>query len=208
MKTLTCQDRKAFSISIEKILIIGIVLGVVGFLTAFGGDLIGTASVVETMDLSKQLLYADQEFVSVTIKNSGTTSISGIHAYVLIKDGKTSVPAPTTTGDYDCMIGGDKAVIATAVATTTNPTEGIFLSPGESVTISGDLYATAGPNTTPGTTNFGHITQSTNIDCSDIGVGANKSQSDITDRTEYILQVDGISEGGDIISATTTIRAR
>jgi ethanolamine utilization microcompartment shell protein EutS len=134
MKTLECKNRKAFSISIEKIMVIAIAIVAVGVLAAFGGDLIGTASVVETMDLSKQSLYAEQEFVTVTIKNSGTTAIKGIQAYVLIADATAAV----LTSNADCTIGGEKALISTDVNQL-----GILLNPGESVTISGDLY-TAG----------------------------------------------------------------
>ena len=194
MKTLECQNRKAFSISIEKILIIGIVLGVVGFLAAFGGDLIGTASVVETMDVSKQILYADQEFASVTIKNSGTTSITGIQAYLLIGDATN----PAGNLGADCGIGSEKALISTD---TTR--DGTRLDPGASVTISGNLYTTGSLS--------GNTITATDISCGNVAAASATlatSPTKIADRTEYILQVDGISEGTETISTTTTVRAR
>lgn len=168
MKTLECKNRKAFSISIEKIMVIAIAIVAVGVLAAFGGDLIGTASVVETMDLSKQSLYAEQEFITVTIKNSGTTALNVIKSYVLI-DSITN-----------CGIGNYKASIGDGNVS-------YDLAPGESVTISGDLKRT---------------NSNTDIVCGGTGV------VDITERTEYILQVDGESEGGEIISTTSTVRAR
>ena len=40
------------------------------------------------------------------MKNSGTTTIKGIQAYVLIDDA-------ISTGGYNCGIGSDKALIST-----------------------------------------------------------------------------------------------
>jgi hypothetical protein len=155
-------------------MVIAIAIVAVGVLAAFGGDLIGTASVVETMDLSKQSLYAEQEFVSVTVKNSGTTSLNSIQAYVLI--------AESDTAPYSCKKGGEKASIGNSGSLTN-----VELAPGESITISGDLKAENG---------------TTDIVC---GTGTSVA---IDDRTEYIIIVDAISEGLDIISTTTTVRSR
>ena len=202
MKIIECQNHKAFSISIEKILIIGIVLGVVGFLAAFGGDLIGTASVVETMDASKQIFYADQEFVSITIKNSGNTPIKGIQAYVLIEDS-----IGTGANDASCKTGSQKAVITTGVRGDNKP--GIVLNPSESVTISGDLHMIDRINTD------NSIKLGFDITCGINGPGSSTAittgtiaSNDIEDRKEYIIQVDGISEGGEILTLATTVRAR
>ena len=196
MKTLEYKNRKAFSVSIEKIMVIAIAIVAVGILAAFGGDLIGTASVVETLDLSKQSLYAEQEFVSVTVKNSGTTSITGIQAYVLIDDADGSV----NTNSVNCQTGSEKALIS--IDTSRDGTE---LAPGESVTINGNLY-------TAGTITDGDVINAIDIGCGVTAApgitGTGTNTNDISDRTEYIIQVDGISEGGETISTTTTVRAR
>ena len=165
-------------------MVIAIAIVAVGILAAFGGDLIGTASVVETMDLSKQNLYASQEFVSVTIKNSGTTAIGGIHAYLLIDDMS------------DCGVGSYKARISTVDLAGSATLVGIDLNPGDSATINGDLHTTGDYEIDSGTVEGPSI----DIACTNTNA--------IDDRQEYIIQVDGLSEGGDVISTTTTVRAR
>ena len=87
-------------------------------------DLIGTASIVDSVDLSKQTLYSAQEFVSITVKNSGTTPITDIKAYLLIANATSCL----NTGVHPASIG--------------DGTKDYDLDPGESVTISGDLKNT------------------------------------------------------------------
>ena len=151
------------------------------------------------MDVSKQLLYADQVFASVTIKNSGTTSITGIQAWLLIADADGNLGLGNDNGD--CTTGSSKALIS-----TTSARAGTLLSPGESVTINGSLYSARTINATTNDVTAVNITCGMRApDSTSLGTTANQ---DIQDRTEYIIQVDGFSEGGDIISTTSTVRAR
>ncbi len=170
------QRRRAVSGPIVAILIIVVAIAIVAILIGTTTDLIGTASIVDSVDLSKQTLYAKQEFASITVKNSGTTPIEDIQAYLLI------------TSDSDCGNEGTYRA-SIGVNTLTNGTKVVQeieeLNPGQSATISGDLYQT---DTTTG------------IDCT----GTNN----IDDRKEYIIQVDGTGEGTQETSFTTTVRSR
>lgn len=197
------QRRRAVSGPIVAILIIVVAIAMVGILIGTTTDLIGTASIVDSVDLSKQTLYSTQEFASITVKNSGTTPITEIQAYVLIADANSAAPTATiATGTAttwtDCGIGSEKALISTTAAKN-----GVTLNPGESVTISGNLW-------TQGTLTSGNVASAQDLDCSDTSTTPT-SNGDITDRTEYIIQVDAKGEGGtnaDTISFTTTVRSR
>ena len=76
---------------------------------------------VETIELSKQKLYAEQGFVNVDVKNNSDTPIEDIDGMLLISD--------ATVGSEDCVSGSDPIIFDTIP----------ILEPGEQTTISGYL---------------------------------------------------------------------
>ena len=100
-------------------------------------DVADTASVIDSLELTEPTLYANQEFVSVQIKNSGNTGLVGITATLLIEDatstGATGTPPNVIT---DCGIGTSPIGIGSSIAA---------LNPGSSVTLSGDFGEPCNP---------------------------------------------------------------
>ena len=193
------ERRAAIGGILAPLLILGIVVaGVVVIATTFF-DAADTASIIESIDVSNPALYSDQGFVTVQVKNNGNTAIEGVYAVLLVDDTGTNVATPV---GYDCEPGIEPALITTdstgraAGATVSSTT----LNPGESITISGGLYT------------IGTITIDTNNNAVTTATTptvfiCDGTTGDLEDRGEYILQINGNSDG-DVISKTVTIRAR
>ena len=193
------ERRAAIGGILAPLLILGIVVaGVVVIATTFF-DAADTASIIESIDISNPALYSDQGFVSVQIKNNGNTAISGVHAVLLVK---TAPPIATAAGTGATCTPGIAPLLVTSnlAAITANDavTPSTDLNPGESVTISGGLRS-VGPISATSIIPTAVVVH-TALACS-------TTAESIEDRGEYILQINGNSDG-DVISKTVTIRAR
>ena len=186
------KRRAAIGGILGPIMIVVIVIAGVGVLAAMFFDLADTASVVDSIEISSQAIYSDQGFVTVQVKNGGNTAINDVYAALLI----TTVGAPgaTTPTASVCTPGTNPLVVTSTSAIPVL----LNLDPGESVTISGALY---GPVTISAA---GAVSAGTDPGNTCTGTTATGT---LTDRGEYILQVSGLS-GTDIVSKTTTVRAR
>ena len=172
------RKRRAISGALVPILLIVIVIAAIGVVASQFFDLSDTASIVDAIELSSPAIYSDQGFVTIQIKNNGNTVIDDIYGTVLVS---------ATPAGANCPSGTIASTIGTAnieVETADLPD----LDPGESVTLSGSVIADT-DGLYDGTTMA--LAVCTGFD----------------DRSEYIIQVHGESDGDDI-SKTIPIRAR
>ena len=179
------QRRAAIGGILGPIMIVVIVIAGVGVLAAMFFDLADTTSIVESIDISSPAVYSEQGYVTVQVKNNGNTGIEDVHAVLL-------VDTPAT----DCSPGRTAMLIDTATRAAAYVID-LDLNPGESTTISGSLYDNAATGISAGVTTITAATTVATTAC----VGS------IEDRGEYILQINGHSDG-DVISKTVTVRAR
>lgn len=118
------------------LLAFSVVAGVV-VITQFT-DLADTASVVDAIEITEPVIYAEQGYVSVKVKNSGNTALEITDAEVLVENAAVIAADDVYT---DCGAGTQGALFGPGVdldAATLAMTD-VSLTPGESVTISGGL---------------------------------------------------------------------
>ena len=193
----TFKPRKRRAVSGILVMIMGIVIGLAGVAlvatTLF--DVTDTASVIDSIEITSPVVYANQGYVSVQVKNNGNTAIDGVYAVLLVDTADTGAAAGNTV---DCAVGAAPLAIST-LATSVPRTE---LVPSESVTISGGLtfVPIANVPTTGGTS---VITATGNSLLCD----GDANEGTLAERNEYVIQVNGFSDG-DPISKTTAIRSR
>ena len=187
------RQRNAFSAIL--IVLILMAVSIAGVLVATGTffDLADTTSIVDAIDITGQTIYSDQGFVSVQVKNNGNTAIDGVHATLLVATANTGAGTGTAV---DCGAGSNPLAISSSATSVAR----YALDPGESVTISGGLTYVATAPTTGGVTALTGTGNSLLCD-------GDTNEGKISDRTKYILQINGFS-GEDIISKTIQVRAR
>ena len=177
-ETFKPRKRRAISGVIIVIMVVVIGLAAVGLMSGTIFDLIDTTSVVDSLEITSPVVYADQEYVSVQVKNNGNTGVENVYAALLVNT--VTVATPNV---LDCSTGSAPALIG-AVSHAD-------LAPGESVTISGSLHVFVAPTTNVAVTSTAH-------DC----------DTDFENRGEYILQVAGWADDTISISKTISVRAR
>ena len=182
-ETFKPRKRRAISGVIIVIMVVVIGLAAVGLMSGTIFDLIDTTSVVDSLEITAPVVYSDQEYISVQVKNNGNTNLEEVQAYVLIADGTGATAAAANM--YDCEPGSEKSVVG-AISLTRD------ISPGQSVTIRGDLKPT----------DAGWA----EIDCD--GTGTALPTNGIENRGEYIIQVEAKSDGSTTINAVKTIPVR
>lgn len=171
--------------------ITGIVIVVVTFT-----DIADTASVIDSIELTNQAVYAEQGYVTVQVKNGGNTAIDNIYAVLLVTDNAGVNAANCAPGAEQMLITTNLAVVAAAGQVQTIPD----LDPGESVTISGSLRDIGDSAVNTGGT---ALTSAAGLAVAT----TNNCAGELENRGEYILQVSGTSDG-DLISKTISIRTR
>ena len=188
------KRRAAIGGIIAIILVMVIVIAGVAMLSGVFFDVADTASIIEAIDISNPSLYSEQGFVSVQVKNNGNTGIEDIYATLLVDDTTDCDP-----GTVPLLVTTNKAVLTAAVTAGDNVPGVKSLDPGESITVSGGLR-NAGAITVSGAgdTDAATIAVITAFEC---------DGGEIEDRGEYILQINGHSDG-DVISKTILLRAR
>ena len=179
-------------------MILGIVVaGVVVIATTFF-DAADTASIIESIEISSPTLYSEQGFVSVQVKNNGNTGIQDVHAVLLVTDATGATTADCAPGIDPMLITTNVAALAVVAVGADNVPGVTSLNPSDSITISGGLRDVGAITvSSAGDTNAATVV-ATSLAC---------DGGDIKDRGEYILQINGNSDG-DVISKTVTLRAR
>lgn len=118
MKTIQCQNRKAFSLGLQEIgLITGAIIAT-AVIAVFGGEILSSGTTVSAVTLTGAQVYADQGYVTVQVKNAGTTALTNVNAGILVD-----------TVASNCSPGTNNF----ALTTPSNAS----ISPGDSVTFTG-----------------------------------------------------------------------
>lgn len=198
MKTIKLQNRKAFSLGLQQIgLITGAIIAT-AIIAVFGGEILSSGTTISSLDVTRSQLFTDNGIATLQVKNTGTTNIERVHGVLLI----TNVVGATTA---DCMPGTAGALVFSSLSGSfpidplePNGSQLPGLEPGQSITISGELY------------NLGTISPSATV--GEFRATANTTGSAICDteliNDEYLLQVSGMTENNDVVSKTVAVRGR
>ena len=195
-ETFKPRKRRAINGIIVTVMLIVVAIAGIGLVSGTFFDIADTASIVDSLELTNHAVYSDQGYVTVQVKNNGNTAINGVYASLLVSTAPALASAGSTT---NCAPGIAELVVVPAVITTATTLTTHNLDPGESVTLSGGLE------------NVGTVTVSSAGAATITAPGATAiltcTGSNLQDRGEYIIQVNGNSDG-DTVSKTQTVRAK
>ncbi len=180
------------------ILIIVVGIALVAIVAGTSTDLLNTASVVDAIELSDPLIYSEQGYVTVQVKNNGNTNIAGVYATILLDDAAGGSAS-------NCESGTDPALITNNLAAylANAHVSEVSLNPGESITISGGMRDVGAISfDSDGNAQVGAVGVITSLACD-----GDPTNSNLEDRAEYILQINANSDG-DPLSKTVQLRAK